>query len=160
MSVFNDEVISAIKKNLTRFETMRSAIIPILSSIHEEYGHVSEAQVEELEKTYGLPKVQVQEVITFYSRFRQSKPNRFHVQFCDNIVCRMFDSEKLIAQLQSPQYAQELTVEPVPCLGVCDGAPAMLVNDQRHLRVNTQNLAEIIDSYLKNSTGASLASKQ
>ena len=154
MSVFNERVITAIEKNLKRFETRRSAILPILHVIHDEFGYVSAAQVEELENTYSLPKMQVQEVITFYSRYQQQKPCRFHVQFCDNIVCRMFGSEKIIAKLRAMQVpAGSLSVAAVPCLGVCDRAPAMLVNSKRHLSVDAQKAEAIINGYLQQTEG-------
>lgn len=147
---FSPEMIAKIKKNLSRFETPRSAILPILNDIHDEHGFVSAAQVEALEKDFVLPKVYVQEVITFYSRYRQQKPGRYHVQFCDNIVCHMFDSARIISALKARAEKSEqglLSVEPVPCLGVCDGAPAMLVNNDRYLKVNLAKADEIIDSY-------------
>ena len=151
-SVFDADLCAKINQHLTRFETRRSAILPILNDIHAAHGYVSAEQVQALQDEFDLPRVQVQEVITFYSRYRQQPPARYHVQFCDNIVCRMFASEQLIAKLQDKAASCEagvLSIEPVPCLGVCDGAPAMLVNDERHLRVTHDNVDEIIDSYVK-----------
>ena len=151
-SVFDADLYAKIKQHLARFETRRSAILPILNDIHDAHGYVSPAQVQALQDEFDLPRVQVQEVITFYARYRQQPPARYHVQFCDNIVCRMFASEQLIAELQDKAASCAegvLSVEPVPCLGVCDGAPAMLVNDERHLRVTSANVDEIIDGYIK-----------
>ena len=151
-SVFDADLCAKIKQHLTRFETRRSAILPILNDIHAVCGYVSAEQVQALQDEFDLPRVQVQEVITFYSRYRQQPPARYHVQFCDNIVCRMFASEQLIAKLRDKAAscaAGVLSIEPVPCLGVCDGAPAMLVNDKRHVRVTSDNVDEIIDDYLK-----------
>ncbi|MDE3268857.1 MAG: NAD(P)H-dependent oxidoreductase subunit E [Pseudomonadota bacterium] len=149
MSSFNPTVVAAIERDLTRFETRRSAILPILHTIHDHYGYVSEEQVAELESRFDLPKVHVQEVISFYTRFQQHKPCRFHIQFCDNLVCRMFESDKIIAKLRTlPAPEGMISVEPVPCLGVCDGAPAMLVNSDRHLHANAERAVEIIREYL------------
>ncbi len=156
-STFDVALQAKIKHHLERFETRRSAILPILNDIHQQYGFVSPAQVQALEDEFDLPRLQVQEVISFYSRYRQQQPSRYHVQFCDNIVCRMFASQQLIAKLKAKAAgcaAGTLSVEPVPCLGVCDGAPAMLVNDERHLRVTCDNLDGIIDDYLQRASDA------
>ena len=156
-SVFDADLCAKIKQHLERFETRRSAILPILNDIHAAHGYVSPAQVQALQDEFDLPRVQVQEVITFYSRYRQQQPARYHVQFCDNIVCRMFDSQQLVAKLKAKATncaEGTLSVEPVPCLGVCDGAPAMLVNDERHLRVTHANIDEIIDGYIKEGNDA------
>ena len=153
-SIFDAALRAKLTQHLERFETRRSAILPILNDIHATHGFVSPAQVQALEDEFDLPRMQVQEVITFYSRYRQQQPARYHVQFCDNIVCRMFASEQVIAKLQTKAAscaAGTLSVAPVPCLGVCDGAPAMLVNDERHLRVTCGNVDEIIDGYLQST---------
>lgn len=150
MSSFSPAVVEAIERDLGRFETRRSAILPILHTIHDHYGYVSETQVEELESRFDLPKVHVQEVISFYTRFQQQKPCRFHVQFCDNIVCRMFGSDKVIAKLRElPAPEGMISIEPVPCLGVCDGAPAMLVNSDRHLRVDADKATALLKDYMQ-----------
>ncbi len=156
-STFDAALQAKIRQHLERFETRRSAILPILNDIHAAQGFVSPEQVQALEDEFELPRVQVQEVITFYSRYRQQQPARYHVQFCDNIVCRMFASQQLIDKLKEKAAscaAGLLSVEPVPCLGVCDGAPAMLVNDERHLRVSSENIDKIIDRYLQKATDA------
>lgn len=156
-SVFDKTLHAKITAHLARFETRRSAILPILNDIHVAHGFVSPEQVQALETEFALPRVQVQEVITFYARYRQQQPARYHVQFCDNIVCRMFDSERIIDKLRQKAArcaAGMLSVEPVPCLGVCDGAPAMLVNDERHLRVNCDNVEAIVDKYLQRVSDA------
>lgn len=156
-SIFDTALQAKIAQHLKRFETRRSAILPILNDIHAAHGFVSDEQVQALQDEFDLPRVQVQEVITFYSRYRQQAPARYHVQFCDNIVCRMFASEQLIAKLKAKAASCDkgmLSVEPVPCLGVCDGAPAMLVNDERHLRVTSDNVDAIIDGYLSRGTDA------
>ena len=156
-STFDTALQAKIRQQLDRFETRRSAILPILNDIHAAHGFVTPEQVQALEDEFELPRVQVQEVITFYSRYRQQQPARYHVQFCDNIVCRMFASQQLIDKLKEKAAscaAGLLSVEPVPCLGVCDGAPAMLVNDERHLQVTCDNVDEIIDGYLQRSADA------
>ena len=156
-STFDAALQVRIRHHLERFETRRSAILPILNDIHTAHGYVSAEQVHALQDEFDLPRVQVQEVITFYSRYRQQAPACYHVQFCDNIVCRMFASEQLIAKLKEKAASCAegmLSVEPVPCLGVCDGAPAMLVNDERHLRVTSANVDEIIDGYLQKGKDA------
>ncbi len=156
-STFDPALQAKIREHLDRFETRRSAVLPILNDIHTAQGYISPAQVQTLEDEFDLPRVQVQEVITFYSRYRQQPPARYHVQFCDNIVCRMFASQQLIAALKAKaarSAAGMLSVAAVPCLGVCDGAPAMLVNDKRHLHVNRANIDTIIDGYLQETTDA------
>lgn len=155
MSVFSDGLRKVIDGYLTRYETRRSAILPVLHAIQDEKGYVSEADIDELDGKYELPRVEVREVLTFYSMYRTEPPAKYQVLFCDNIVCRIMGSAEAIACIEKKQHAMEqagqkdvISVQGVPCLGVCGGAPAMLVNKDRHLNVTEQNVEGILDRYL------------
>lgn len=150
MTVFSTELIAKIEHELKRYETRRSAILPILTAIQDEHGYISPTQVQALEEQFDLPRVYVQEVITFYSRYRQTKPRPYQIQVCDNIVCRMFDSAKIVAQLkQRANEDDQLEVSAVPCLGVCDGATAILINDSRYLKVSPANVTDIVNKHIE-----------
>ncbi len=154
MSVFSAALQERIKGYLGRYETRRSAIIPVLHAIQDECGWVREEHVDALEAEYDLHRVQVREVLTFYSMFRKSEPSQYNVLFCNNIVCCMLGADNVIERIESHIKAYEakgdkapFSVQGVPCLGVCDGAPAMLVNKERHLKVTLDNVDQILQKY-------------
>lgn len=154
MSVFSDVIRQKIAGHLDRYESKRSAILPVLHIIQDEDGWIKDEHVEGLEKEYGLSAVDVREVLTFYSMYRTEKPAKFHVYFCDNMVCTMMGAkgamEKVrqrIAAYEAKGIESPIGLQGVPCLGVCDGAPAMLVNKERHLRVSAENVDKILDQY-------------
>jgi NADH-quinone oxidoreductase subunit E len=154
MSVFSAELKTVIEKELKRYETKRSAILPILHAIQDAHRYVSEEHIDGLEKEFDLSKIHVREVLTFYSLYHTEKPADFEILFCDNIVCHMMGANKTISKIKERIEAVEKTgkkcsfsVEGVPCLGVCDGAPAMLVNKDRYLKVTAQNVDEILNKY-------------
>src|SRR5262245_4380033 len=147
MSVFSAPMQQKIQHYLGRYETKRSAILPILHSLQDENGWIKDEYVEGLEKEFNLPKVHVREVLTFYSMYRQKPVKKFQVLFCNNLVCHMMGADGVMAKIQGhiDKYQKAkgadvpFSLEGVPCLGVCDGAPAMLVNKERHLRVTLEN---------------------
>lgn len=154
-ALFSDNLKKSITAYLSRYETKRSAILPILHAIQDEQGWIRDEHMEALEKDYGLSAVEVREVVTFYSMYRTEKPAKFQVLFCDNIVCCMMGAKETMAKIQDRIETFEksgkespLSLQGVPCLGVCDGAPAMLVNKDRYLRVNPGNVGQILDKYV------------
>ena len=155
MSAFSEPMQQKIKKYMGRFETKRSAILPILHAIQDECGWIQDSHVEGLDKEYGLPRVHVREVLTFYSMYRQKPVRKFQILFCNNLVCHMMGATSVMEKIQShiTKYEKAKGVEPpfslegVPCLAVCDGAPAMLVNKDRHLLVTTENVDSILQKY-------------
>lgn len=144
-----------LKGYLTRYETKRSAILPALHAIQDELGWVSDESVSALQEHYGLHEVEVKEVLTFYTAYRKSPPRQFMVQFCDNIMCTMLGAKDVMTRIQSHIDRYEKAtgktspfgLEGVPCLCVCDGAPAMLVNKDRHLKVTLENVDAVLEKY-------------
>jgi NADH-quinone oxidoreductase subunit E len=155
MGVFSAKVEEKINHYLGRYETKRSAILPVLHFIQDEYGYVKDEHVEELHQKFQLDRIDVREVLTFYSMYRQKPPKKFQILFCNNMVCHMMGADNVIDKIKGhvEKLQQKLgpdvpfSVEGVPCLGVCDGAPAMLVNKDRHLKVTLENVDSILQKY-------------
>ncbi len=153
-NALSESVRAIIQKELTRYETKQSSLLPILHAIQDEYRFVSEEQVALLEKDYGFPAVETREVLTFYSMYRTSPPAKYEILFCNNIVCSMMGADeamekihKIIDECESKGLESPFSLQGVPCLGVCDGAPAMLVNKDRYLKVTDSSVDEILAKY-------------
>lgn len=154
-SVFSSGLQDKIKGELSRYETRRSSILPILHAIQDEYGWVQEKHVDALETAYGLNRVQVKEVLTFYKAYRQTAPRKYEIEFCDNIVCCMMGAKDAMRKIENHIETLEaklgdatpFRLKGVPCLGVCDQAPAMLVNKDRHHKVTVENVDQILETY-------------
>ena len=154
-SAFSGALKEKIKVELSRYETKRSAILPILHAIQDECGWVQEKHIEALEANYELNRVQVKEVLTFYKAYRQEAPRKYEIEFCDNIVCCMLGAKEAMAKIEKNIEALEaklgdktpFRLKGVPCLGVCDQAPAMLVNKDRHHKVTAENVNQILEKY-------------
>ena len=154
MSVFAEPLRQKIEHFISRYETKRSSILPILHAIQDVDGWIKDEHVEGLEAEFGLHPVQVREVLTFYSMYRQHEPHKYEVLFCNNLVCHMMGAPAAMAKVQARIDEFEKSGKPspiglkgVPCLGVCDGAPAMLVNKDRFLNVTQDNVDEILNKY-------------
>ncbi len=156
MSVFSESIVTKINGYLGRYETKRSSILPILHELQDEYGWIKPEHLKGLSEEFGLPEVQVNEVATFYSMYRLEEPKKYRVLFCDNIVCHMMGADSAMAKIRhmiedfekKTGKPSPVSLQGVPCLGVCDGAPAMLVNKDRFLKVTEHNVQEIVSRYL------------
>jgi len=159
MGLFSQALTEKINGFLGRYETKRSAILPVLHAVQDERGWVSDEDMDALQADFGLDKVQVREVLTFYSMYRKSPPRQFEVLFCENIVCAMMGAKEAMAKIEARIEAFEkrtgkpspFHLQGVPCLGVCDGAPAMLVGKERHLKVTQDNIDGILERYAATS---------
>ena len=128
-----------VKKELGRYEDRYSAIIPCLYRVQQENdGWVSNDGVRELSRLMDIPVADINEVFKFYTMFNQKPVGKLHVQVCTNISCAMNGGREL-AQHICKAYKTKLgevspdgkvTVNQVECLGSCDTAPMMQVNDK------------------------------
>ena len=134
-----------MKHLLPEFEALRrrfpsgfesSLVLPCLRRIQEDRGYVSTEDVTALTEWLGVPRIQVEEVLSFYTHFRREPAGRWHLQVCRNVSCSMRGAETLLLQLQrrlgiAPGETSadgRYTLGTVECLGSCGTAPAMMVN--------------------------------
>ena len=74
---------------LPEFEALRkrfpegfesSLVLPCLRRIQEDRGHVADEDIDGLAAWLGVPRVQIEEVLSFYTQFRRAPVGRFHLQ--------------------------------------------------------------------------------
>lgn len=155
MSVFSDELNTKISGLLKRYETPRSAILPALHAIQDEKGWISPEAVEELHNVYGLQRVHVKEVITFYDIYHDTPQRKFIIRYCGNLTCSMLGADDAIHKIEERIKTLEeklgddcpFSLEVFPCLGKCDGAPVMMVNKERVEFATVDKVEEMLSKY-------------
>ena len=98
--------------------------------------------------------MQVEEVLTYYSMLRRKPLGKAHLQICTNISCMLRGGEELLAGLSDRLGVRpgettldgRITLEFAECLGACEGAPCVLVNDECHMNVTESLAAELIEN--------------
>ncbi len=115
-----------------------SLVLPCLRRIQEQRGYVAEADIDELAAFLGVPRIQIEEVLSFYTQFRRRPIGRTHLQVCRNVSCSMRGAERLLEHLQrklaiAPGETTadgRCTLSAVECLGSCGTAPVMMVGER------------------------------
>ena len=154
MSFFSDELKKIIEGYLTRFETKRSAILPVLHAVQDEKDWISNEDIEALEKEFDLNSVHVHEVLTFYTMYRQKPPKPYRFEVCKSISCWLMGANETLKALKNEiekckQEGKELPFEihAVECLGQCGYAPSTLINKDRHNNVTPEKALELMKEY-------------
>ena len=130
-----------------------SLVLPCLRRIQEDRGFVAEEDIVALVDYLGVPRIQVEEVLSYYTMLRRKPIGRFHLQACRNIACSMRGAEGVIAHLSrklgvkpgetTPDGAFTLTE--VECLGSCGTAPVVMVNEAYHENMSAEKLDRLIE---------------
>ena len=129
-----------------------SLVLPLLRRVQELRGFVADADVDALARELSVPRVQVEEVLSFYTQFRRAGVGRWHLKVCRNVSCSMRGAERVLAGLSQRLGLAEgettpdgrYTLSTVECLGSCGTAPVVMVNDAYHENVDV----EALDAFL------------
>lgn len=143
-----------VKKELKRYETPRSAIIPSLYLAQKENGGwISPDVVKHLSDVMTIPMSQINEVLTFYTMFNKKPVGKHHIQICCNITCAMKGGHELVDNLCDKLGVSDgemtkdgrFTISRVECLGSCDTAPVLQINiDDYTENITPQKLDQMI----------------
>jgi NADH-quinone oxidoreductase subunit E len=118
-------------------------------------GYVSEEAMNHIARDLELPLGHVYGVTTFYS-FLSTKPMGRHViRICKSVPCFLQNGEVIAASIQKElgiapgetTVDGRFTFELTNCIGACDQAPAMLVDDELHGNLTPSKIKKILQSY-------------
>lgn len=153
MFKLSDAGLEFVKKELNRYETKRSAIIPSLYKVQEENGGwVSDECITYLSQVMDLPEAWINEVFHFYTMFNKQPVGKLHVQVCNNISCCMNGGRELASYIEDAFGVSgnevsadgNVSVSRVECLGSCGTAPMMQVNDQYFENLTPETAVELL----------------
>jgi NADH-quinone oxidoreductase subunit E len=154
--MMNDELRKQIEALLPNYPTKQAATLPVLHLVNEKLGYVPPQAVIEIAALLGLAPAQVQDTLSFYGFFKQDKPQgRYRVWVCRSISCAACGGEELLDYLCEKLGVQpgettadgQVTLEFAECLGACDAAPAIMVNDTLHGEMTKEKIDELVSSW-------------
>lgn len=138
---------------LPRYPTKQAVTLPALHLVNQRLGYVPPEAVAEIAELLGLAPAQVQDTLSFYGFFKQDKPQgRYRMWVCRSISCAACGGEELLSYLCDKLEIQpgettadgKITLEFAECLGACDFAPAILVNDTLHKNMTTDKVDALV----------------
>lgn len=151
--LLTDAICERIKAYLPRYPQARAVVLPALHIIQEELGYVPPQAVRELAALLGIPAPEIQDTLSFYGFFKQDRPlGKYRVWVCRSLSCALCGGEDLLGYLQQKWQIQpgqttpdgRFTLEAAECLGACEMAPAVLINDRLYPRVTREGLDRLL----------------
>jgi NADH:ubiquinone oxidoreductase subunit F (NADH-binding)/NADH:ubiquinone oxidoreductase subunit E len=104
-------------------------------------GHIPEDELHALSRRLGRSKADIYGVASFYPEFRFEAPPKLEIRVCTALPCHMKGAERLYRELWKVVEGQEgVELHRCPCLGRCDGAPAVTINGNVHAIFGAQEL--------------------
>ena len=133
----------------------RGDLVVLLKEAQSKFGYIPEEVIAGLAETLQIPVNDVYGVASFYS-FLDTRPlGRNVIRVCKSLPCYLKHSQAI-----SESVAREIGIKPgettadgrfsfqlTNCIGACDGAPAMMINDEVHVDLTPEKIARLLKSY-------------
>ncbi len=146
---------SEIEAESARYERKRGAVIEVLKLIQRRRGWVSDETVRDVAEVLEMTPAEVEGVATFYSLIFRQPVGRHVILICDSVSCWTMGYDAIREHLQaklSVRLGQTsadgcFTLLPASCLGACDLAPAMMVDEELYGNLTPPKVDEILAKY-------------
>ena len=152
--MLSEKIIKQLNELLPRFADKRSAVLPALYAIQQEQGYVSHTAMQDIAEFLTLEPIEVQATASYYSMFYQQPVGKYVIQVCNNISCALLGADHLIKYLEQKLQIQvkqttpdnKFTLLTVECLGGCDKAPVMMINEKYYTNLTPEKIDSILAS--------------
>ena len=139
-----------------RYENKRAACIEALKLVQRRHRWISDARLGELAALLGMSPAELDSVATFYNLIFRRPVARHVILLCDSVSCWMLGQESLRAHLEQRLQIhvgestanERFTLLPIVCLGHCDHAPAMMIDEDLHGDLDPARIDQLLERYL------------
>ena len=148
-----EEARAEIAALLKRYPTRQAVLLPALHIAQRlSGGWLPHEAIAAVAAELDLPLSTVYGVVTFYDLFHQKPVGRHRIRVCTNLSCMLRGSEEIMETLRQELKVDEEEVTPdgrcsythFECLGSCDTAPMMMVDDEFHENLTPQRVRQIL----------------
>jgi NADH-quinone oxidoreductase subunit E len=158
MSFLSEELRQKILAYVPRYPSRQAVTLPALHIVQDALRSVPLEAIREIAELLELSPAEVYDAMSFYGFFKDAKHplGRSRVWVCRSLPCMLKGGEELLGhfskrlQVEPGQTSADaaITLEFAECLGACEGAPCVLVNDEHRLNVTPEH-ADILISELR-----------
>ncbi|WPP44129.1 NADH-quinone oxidoreductase subunit NuoE [Pseudomonas sp. AN-1] len=146
---------AAIEHEMHHYEDPRAASIEALKIVQKQRGWVPDGAIHAIAAVLGIPASDVEGVATFYSQIFRQPVGRHIIRVCDSMTCFIGGHESVLGAIQqqlgiAPGQTSadgRFTLLPVCCLGNCDKAPALMIDDDTFGNVTADGVAKLLEDY-------------
>jgi NADH-quinone oxidoreductase subunit E len=144
-----------IQKEIGLYPYPKAACIDALKIVQQHRGWLSDDAIADVATELEMSAAEVDSIATFYTRLYRQPVGRNIILICDSVSCMIMGyetvykhiSEKLSVRFGETTKDGRYTLLPITCLGDCDHAPAMMINDDHYNHITPATIDQILEKY-------------
>ncbi len=153
--MLSPEELKEIEAEFPHYPNRQAVCIDAMKIVQKHRGWVSDESLKDIAELLGMSVDELDGVATFYNLIFRKPVGRHVIMVCDSVSCWVMGYERLRRELKNRLGIQmgettadgRFTLLPIVCLGACDRAPAMTVDEDLHLNVDPQRLDSLLEKY-------------
>jgi NADH-quinone oxidoreductase subunit E len=155
MSVLSEALTRKIQDYLPRYPSKQAVTLPALHLVQDELRCVPLEAIREIADMLDLSPAEVHDTMSFYGFFRTEKDKlgRTRLWVCRSLPCMMRGADELLEHLCKKLNVPpggttadgKITLEFAECIGACEGAPCLLINDEHALDVTFEKADQLVE---------------
>lgn len=144
-----------IETELAHYKQKRGACIEALKTVQRHHGWVSDQSLSDLADFLEMTTDELDGVATFYSHIFRKPVGRHVIMVCTSVSCWVMRYEQVLRHIEERLGIRlgETTAEgrftllPIVCLGACDHAPTLMIDEDLHGDLDSRKIDEILTKY-------------
>lgn len=144
-----------IRNEMAHYPERTAVCIDAMKIVQRHRGWVSDDALRDVAEYLGMSVDALDGVATFYSLIYRKPVGRHVIMMCNSVSCWIMGSERLAGALTTQLNVpiggttadERFTLLPIVCLGACDHAPVMMVDDDLHADVDPATVDQLLTQY-------------
>jgi len=144
-----------IEAELLHYPDKQAACIDAMKIVQRYRGWLSDESIREIAEFLGMSPDDLDSVATFYNLIYRKPVGRHVILLCNSVTCWIMGYDRLrerLCQRLGIQLGEttadgRFTLLPIVCLGTCDHAPALLLDNDLHHDLSPDSVEQILESY-------------
>ena len=144
-----------IEAEIAHYPDKRAVCIDAMKVVQKHRGWVSDEALGDVAEFLEMSVDELDSVATFYNLIFRKPVGRHVIMVCDSVSCWLMGYDRVRDHLTSRLGIKlgettpdgRFTLLPIVCLGTCDHAPAMMVDDELHRDLDAEKIDSILEQY-------------
>ena len=153
--MLTEEELKEIEGHVRQYPKKRAACIEALKVVQRKRRWISDESIKDIAGVLDMTPDELDSVATFYNLVFRKPVGRHVILICDSVSCWVMGFEKILEHIQNKlgiKYGEttqddRFTLLPIQCLGTCDHAPALMIDNDLHRDLSIEKIDKILEKY-------------
>lgn len=146
-----------IAKIASRYKGRPEMLMKVVTQVQKIEPAFSASVAAVIAREMEIPQTKVYSFITFYAMLSVKPRGKYIIRMCKSAPCHVRGAREIVRALEDLLHIKmgettedkKFTLEYCPCLGVCEEAPAIMINEKAYVNLTPESVQDIVKRYIR-----------